>query len=215
VAAFAPSAMEPSRTDAAIVGTKLVEEGEQIGGKTLSQTRALTFDAGGLRCDGSAQLVDSGSKFGALRLKFVAIRGQQPNRGLRTLYPLHDLKFNVLEITLPACKRDEFCLKGLQLLRISDRSRIKQLSIPGSAITDLLNVGIRLSLVKREIGRDGLGRDELISHPGKSGLDVRKRCSLRHRLVLVPKLAKAGVKCLHLEKSQLRFGICVHLLLPR
>ncbi len=207
--------MQSGRSNTAVVGTKLVVQSQQVDRQRGGQLCAVVVDVAGLRGNRSTQFVNFGRQYDAFSIELISIRGKQPNRRFGALDPLHDLQLDVLELTLPPCERHEFLLQGLQLLGITDRARIQQLPITGGAVADLLDIRIRLALLKSEVRRDGLGRDDLVPQSGQSSLDVRERCPFGHRLVLVPQLAEPSVICLHLKKPQLHRGVGFHSLLPR
>ena len=161
------------RADAAMLRPQLLVQLEQIrrdvrGGRGPAPRRVvgLTGQFGqGLippRRDRPEFLADGG-----------AVRGGLLQARLVGLPALHHLKHDLFQIALAAVQRLDLGLQVLQFARRADHPAVEALAVPVDPGPDLLDVGLRLRLLTRQVAAPGRELGDGVAQLGVPGLKVR------------------------------------------
>lgn len=129
-------------------------------------------------------------------------------RRLCRLQALEDIDLDVLEVADPALDRLQLVLHGLQLLGVGHLAGIDPLPVAGSSALDLLDVGVRLALLQREVvdlGAVATPRRRQIRLASGQGV---QRCCLGQVAQPVFEQVEGAVDRLQVEQLELGGGFC-------
>ncbi|GAA2143623.1 hypothetical protein GCM10009844_16200 [Nocardioides koreensis] len=98
-------------------------------------------------------------------------------------------------------------LHPLEVLGVGDQPLVHPVAVTDPAGLDLLDVGVDLLLLHREVVHHDAGVARLVVQRGAAGLQLGDLGQLRKVRPLVPQLVGAQVEALDVEQLQLREGV--------